>query len=166
MAVGRVRIPNILSCNDLRGKFDDPALGAHGFAVARKDNPVIKASLLAPLVIIPIIALTALGVLILKGSPKDAGQFALIYALYGLPIAYGTLLLVGLPAYFLARWLDAVSYPAALLAAAIACVTAGALPDGQSLNVLASLILFAFGAPIAVVFVRIIRRGSLIGIPG
>lgn len=113
--------------------------------------------------IIPICILIALPVLILSESPKEAGVFIYLYSAYGLAVAYGSLLVVGLPAYFLARWLDAVNYPAALIAAAVACVIAGTLPDGKSLNILASLNLFAFGGPISVIFVWIVRRESLMG---
>lgn len=140
------------------GDFDTPTSQAHGPCVAWKVHPVIKASVVAPLVILPISALVAISVLFLTGKPKEAGDFLLLYLMYGLPIAYGSLLVVGLPAYFIARWLDAVSYPAAMIAAAVACVIAGSAADRGSFNALASLILFAFGGPIAVVFVRIVRR--------
>ena len=124
-----------------------------------KLHPVIKASLLAPLVIIPISSFIAVPLCVLKGAPKEAVTFVFLYAAYGLPIAYAGLLGVGLPGYLIATWFDAVNYPVALFTAALACLIAGLAMTGGSFNLLGTLILFAFGAPIAALFVRIVRRG-------
>lgn len=119
--------------------------------------------MISPLVVVPISLLIAIPVVILAGNLKEARAFVFLVFLYvacGLPVAYASLLFVGLPGYLLARWLGMVSYPAALFTAAGACMIAGgALGDG-TLNALATLILFAFGGPIAAVFVWIIRRES------
>ncbi|WP_367871692.1 hypothetical protein [Luteolibacter sp. Populi] len=120
---------------------------------------MIKAGLLAPLVIIPISSLIAVPLCVLQGAPKEAVIFVFLYAGYGLPIAYAALLGVGLPGYLIATWFDAVNYPVALFTAALACVIAGLAMTGGSFNLLGSLILFAFGGPIAALFVRIVRRG-------
>lgn len=128
--------------------------------MARSLFPVVKASLISPLVVVPISLLIAIPLVIFTGNLKEARAFVFFYIAFGLPVAYASLLVVGLPGYLLARWLRMVSYPAALITAAVACMIASCPLGDGTLNVFASLILFAFGAPIATVFVWIVRRES------
>jgi hypothetical protein len=140
--------------------------------MTRPGKPLIKAILIAPWVVLPVTAVYAAGRLIswlgkplpdpsvtmLFPHPFKPWETICLYSLYGVPTAYASLLLVGLPAYLVAEKRNQVSVPAALLASVLACIPA-ALFFGGFHNFWQMLgFLLLNGVPIALVFLWLARR--------
>ena len=81
----------------------------------------------------------------------------LLYSFYGVPTAYVSMVLIGLPFYFFARKLNLLSYSAAILAAVLACLPAAAF-FGRSYHFWSMFgFLLLFGVPLSVVFAWIMK---------
>jgi hypothetical protein len=81
----------------------------------------------------------------------------LFYSLFGLAAAYPAVWLLGVPGYFIARWLGWVNYPAAILVAVVACIPLSVLDyKGHGLPGI-FLLLVVHAVPIACVFVKIVK---------
>jgi hypothetical protein len=128
---------------------------------------VVTASLLAPLTVIPMAILISIGTSVLDGGGSAAGGFAdmagdlfsvtLFYSLFGLAVAYPAVWLLGVPGYFIARWLGWVNYPAAILVAVLACIPLSVVDyKGHGLPGI-FLLLVVHAVPIACVFVKIVK---------
>jgi len=123
---------------------------------------VIKASLLAPLAVVPVGLLVFLVMFGL--NPGVSGNFVhdlttggAYYMTVSLLSAYAVVLVFGLPFYFIARWLGWVNYPAAILCAMVACSILAMLGGDSS----PSLTLYGFlllnAIPIACLFVKLVN---------
>jgi hypothetical protein len=132
---------------------------------------LITACFITPWVVIPVTALyslwylaTWLGKPLLDPSgtliwphPFKPWESIFLYSLYGIPTAYVSLLLIGLPCYFVARKLNLLSFVSAILAAVLACIPAAVI-FGRSYNFWSMFVfLLLFGIPLAVVFTWIMK---------
>lgn len=137
----------------------------------RHTKRLIAASLITPWVVIPGTVLyslwylaTSLGeplpdpsITLIWPHPFKPWESIFLYSLYGVPTAYASLLLIGLPCYFVARKLNLLSFAAAILAAVLACIPAAVI-FGRSGNFWSMFVfLLLFGVPLAVVFTWIMK---------
>lgn len=117
--------------------------------------------------VIPMAILISIGTLVIDGAGGGTGGFAdmagdllsgiLFYSLFGLAWAYPAVWLLGVPGYFIARWLGWVNYPAAILMAVLACVPVSIWNyTGHGLPGI-FLLLVVHAVPIACVFVKIVK---------
>ena len=89
--------------------------------------------------------------------PFRPWESVLLYSFYGVPTAYVSMVLIGLPFYFFARKLNLLSYSAAILAAVLACLPAAAF-FGRSYHFWSMFgFLLLFGVPLSVVFAWIMK---------
>lgn len=129
--------------------------------MAARIYPVIKAALLAPLAVVPVGLL--IGIVAFGLNPGLSGNFVrdlttggAYYLTVSLLSAYTVMLVLGLPFYFIARWLGWVNYPAAILCAMVACAIVAMLggDSSPSLKMYGFLLLNAI--PIACLFVKLV----------
>jgi hypothetical protein len=127
-------------------------------------NPVTRASIIAPLTVVPMSALLATGDQALSRfgvNFKSIFEGMLLLSGAGLPCAYAAMLLIGIPGYLVAKRLDQANYPAALLAATLASAIAASLGGIDSGYPPAFGFFMIFAVPIAVCFTAIIRRSPV-----
>ena len=132
---------------------------------------LIIASLVTPWVVVPITVLYSIwylatwldkplpepGVRLIWPHPFKPWETIFLYSLYGVPTAYVSLALIGLPCYFVARKLNLSSSSAAILTAVLACIHAAAF-FGRSYNFWSMFgFLLLFGVPLSIVFMRIVK---------
>ena len=125
---------------------------------------LILASLVTPWIVVPVTGLFAAwyfiswigkplpdpGVTLIWPHPFKPWETVFLYSLYGVPTAYLSLLLIGLPCYFIARRLALLSFATAICAALLACVPAAAF-FGRYYNFWSTyLFLLCFGVPLSV----------------
>lgn len=130
--------------------------------MAARIHPVIKASLLAPLAVVPVGLLV--GLVMFGLNPGVSGDFVrdlatggAYYMTVSLLSAYAVMLVFGLPFYFIARWLGWVNYPAAILSAMVACsILAMAGGDMNSFSKIYGFLLLN-AIPIACLFVKLVN---------
>ncbi len=137
----------------------------------RHTRKLIIASLETPWVVVPITVIYSLwylatwldkplpdpGVRLIWPHPFKPWESIFLYSLYGIPTAYISLVLIGLPCYFVARKLNLFSFSAAILTAVLACIPAAAF-FGSSYNFWSMFgFLLLFGVPLSVVFTQIMK---------
>jgi hypothetical protein len=137
----------------------------------RHSKKLIIASLVTPWVVVPVTALYSLWYLVSwLGKPLPSPDVTLIfphpfkpwesiflYSLYGVPAAYVSLLLIGLPCYFVARRLNRLSFTTTMLAAILTCIPAAAF-FGKGSNFWSMYgFLLLFGIPLSVAFTLTMR---------
>lgn len=97
-------------------------------------------------------------VTLVSPHPFKPWESIFLYSMYGIPTAYISLLLIGLPCYFVAKKLHLLSYAAAILAAVLACIPA-AVFFGRSGSFWSMFVfLLLFGIPLALVFTWIMQK--------
>jgi len=133
---------------------------------------LIFASLVTPWVVVPVTILFALwhliawigkplpdpGVVMIWPHPFKPWETVLLYSVYGVPTAYISLLIIGLPCYFIAKKMRLLSLATAVCAARLACIPAAAF-YGRDYHFWSTYwFLICFGVPLAVTFGLIIKE--------
>ncbi len=137
----------------------------------RHTKRLIIASLVTPWVVIPMTALYSLwylatwlgkplpdpSITLIWPHPFKPWESVFLYSLYGVPTAYVSLILIGLPCYLVAKKLNIFSFSVAIVAAVLACIPAAAF-FGSNYNFWSLFgFLLLFGVPLSVVFTRIVK---------
>ena len=135
---------------------------------------LIKATLITPWVAVPVSALYSLwhlvswlgkplpdpAITMISPNPFKPWEAILLYSLYGVPTAYVSLLVIGLPCYFFAKKLNALSFLAVIFAAVAACIPAAILYGGSYHFWPMFGLLLTFGVPMAITFAWILKKGN------
>ena len=139
---------------------------------------LIIASLVTPWVVVPVTILYSLGLLVaqrgkplpppdvtvLFPNPLKPWESIFLYSLYGVPTAYLSLLLIGIPCYLVARKFKLLSLTSAILVAILGCIPA-AVFFGRSYDFWSSFwptygFLLLFGIPMAVAFTLMMKNNA------
>ena len=131
---------------------------------------LIKASLVSPLLVIPIsvlysiyYSLTWIG----KDRPSNTLMFpdpfrpwesVLLFSLYGVPIAYICMTIIGLPCYFCLRKLKSYKYISCCITAILACIPVAVLYGGSHSFFKFYTFLLLFGIPISLLFTFLVSK--------
>ena len=132
---------------------------------------LIIASLVTPWVVVPVTAVYSLwylatwlnkplpdpGVTLIWPHPFKPWESIFLYSVYGVPTAYASLILIGVPCYLVAKKFNLFSFSAAIVAAVLACIPAAAF-FGTSHRFWPMFgFLLLFGVPLSVVFTWIMK---------
>lgn len=136
---------------------------------------LITATLVTPWGVVPVAALYSLwyfatwlgkplpdpAVTLIWPHPFKPWESILLFSMYGVPTAYVSMLVIGLPCYFLAKKFNVFSLTSAILAAVVACIPAAAI-YGRSYHFWSIFgFLLLFGIPMAIIFTWILKKPNM-----